>query len=508
MAKDDGGKNDGDGQKIDGESRECLDQVKKGKLRKFVMICKGASIVSLVVYKKGSVDKYKKQAKEGGTGQICFGVVTGKGLDINFQLARSDGFEKEPVKTTVLRHYMEEVAEFKCKPLFEIVNSPSIVLDEDDPLVQRFLKLQAAALSACDTHPERAGEINSLCVQIGGRLDQELLEQAEAGINQLEALLQSLANPPSSGTTAPEKTPEVKNEPSSDPNAAQKLADTLKTLKPLIDKAIEQDPSRKNNLFQSMTQIAGEIKQGLFDDAKTHLVVLAKQVQGYLAQKTPETTVGPDPAKQKYESLRKQLEPLLNEARRANPEKSNGLLNLWNYAIDQADAANFNNAVSVLGKLEEAIRKALAEAPKKDTDRFGIREGIVAERRQQLEEFFKKRVADIQLANESDVNGLRVAIEEQSPDEENPGKIEDEINSALEVIYTDMRATLLDSLATESVDAVLKAVQECREKIDNDELIRHLMTAQDSLSVEVRFQDRFDELFDEVLAEVSKDAVA
>ena len=105
------------------ESIAFLEDVKKGKPRKFAMICKGTSVVSLVLYKKGNVEKRKKEAKEAGKGQFYFGVVDGKGISIRFVLARADGFDSPPVKTAVLKGFLDEEAEFKCKPLFEIVDA-------------------------------------------------------------------------------------------------------------------------------------------------------------------------------------------------------------------------------------------------------------------------------------------------------------------------------------------------------------------------------------------------
>jgi hypothetical protein len=177
---------------IDAESIEQLDQVRKGKPRKFVLLCKGASIVGAAVYRKGTVEKFTKQLKKVGTGQIYFGVVAGRGMDLTFQLARSDGFDKEPVKTLVLKGFLQEHAQLKCKPLFVIVDVAPFVLDEDDPLVQRFLRLQEAALLACDRHPERTSEINTLCRQIGGYLDGDQAEQAVDKLESLERLLQTL----------------------------------------------------------------------------------------------------------------------------------------------------------------------------------------------------------------------------------------------------------------------------------------------------------------------------
>jgi len=79
---------------VDSETIGFLEDVKKGKPRHFAMICKGVQILSLIVYKKGTVEKYKKQAKEQGRGQFYHGVIDGKGVDICFKLLSSDGYEK------------------------------------------------------------------------------------------------------------------------------------------------------------------------------------------------------------------------------------------------------------------------------------------------------------------------------------------------------------------------------------------------------------------------------
>ena len=60
------------------ESISYLEEVKKGKPRKFAMICKGASVVSLVIYKKGNVEKRKKEAKEAGKGQFYLASLMAK----------------------------------------------------------------------------------------------------------------------------------------------------------------------------------------------------------------------------------------------------------------------------------------------------------------------------------------------------------------------------------------------------------------------------------------------
>jgi hypothetical protein len=117
---------------ISEESVGFLDDVKKGKPRRFVMICKGAQIVSLVVYKKGSLERFKKEAKESGSGLIYHGIVDGKGVNLDFQLAKTEGFEKEPTRNQALKQFLEEHAELKCKPTFVLVESLPELLDDDE----------------------------------------------------------------------------------------------------------------------------------------------------------------------------------------------------------------------------------------------------------------------------------------------------------------------------------------------------------------------------------------
>lgn len=194
------------GQLVSKDSIAFLEDVKKGKPRKFAMICKGTKIVSLVVYKKGSVDQKKKEAKESGKGDFYFGVIDGRGMEVSFKLARADGFESGPVKTSVLKQFLEEEADLKFKPLFEIVDVLAPVLDDSDPLVQRFLALQPKALQFCDANPDRSDEVNSLCLQIASWLDGDDSAQAEQGIIKLEGILAATVVT-ESGTSAPTPTP-------------------------------------------------------------------------------------------------------------------------------------------------------------------------------------------------------------------------------------------------------------------------------------------------------------
>jgi negative regulator of replication initiation len=250
---------------ISPDSIAFLADVRKGKPRKFAMICKGTNIVSLVVYKKGSLEKYKKEAKESGKGQFYFGVVDGQGQDIRFALAREDGFEKEPVKPSFLKAFLSESADLKCKPYFEIVDALPAVLDSDDPLVARFLRLQSEALRACDAFPDRAVEINSLCRRIGSALDEDQQQQAESLLGELEQLLIGLRGP------------DVASGEESD--LGSKLLAALKKLQPLLSQAIQQHPSRKQELLDSVARIRDLLRNTQFQEARGEIVALGKLLQ-------------------------------------------------------------------------------------------------------------------------------------------------------------------------------------------------------------------------------------
>jgi hypothetical protein len=117
---------------IDSESIKFLEDVKKGKPRRFILLCKGSAIQRLVVFKKGSAESILQRTKKDGfKGQSYIGVVEGKGQDITFKLCSSDGYDSEPGKTAFLKAFLSE-AGFACKPQYEIVPELPKVADEDD----------------------------------------------------------------------------------------------------------------------------------------------------------------------------------------------------------------------------------------------------------------------------------------------------------------------------------------------------------------------------------------
>lgn len=260
-----------DSHAISDESIELLNDVKKGKPRKFVMICNAGSIVSLVLFKKGRFSSHITEARRAGAGQCFFGVVDGKGQDIRFALARADDFTKAPVRNTVLKEFLDESADLKCKPYFEIVDTSPLVLEGDDPLIARFLKLRDAALLACETHPDQAARINALCLQIGGHFDADETELAVAQLEALEKLLGQLAS-----GVAGDKSPD-------DDDLEEDVAEVLKKLRPLLQTAMELHPTKKDQLLGIVAVIRDHLTNGQATEARTQVLKLGKLLKALVA---------------------------------------------------------------------------------------------------------------------------------------------------------------------------------------------------------------------------------
>jgi hypothetical protein len=383
-------KDETDGNELSAETIGYLEEVKKGKVRKFAMICKGTSVVNLVVYKKGNVEKRKKEAKEQGKGQFYFGVVDGKGLDLRFVLAREDGFESAPVKSSVLKSFLEEKADLKFKPYFEIVDSAPLTLNEEDPLVARFLSLQNAALQACDRYPDRAAEINALCLKIGKALDGELSEQAAVDLESLEALLGSLGGTTESTSS---KEPTGSSQSPSDSTALiAKLSAALEKLRPLISKAGELQSSLQSELTAAFNASEQDLRNIALDQAQTRILELGKRLKEILtgatgtsptgtSQGTPQSSIVSQEA-QDFAIRQKQLEPKLLQAQKASQEKSVALGNVWQHALTQAENGNFAVAIKAFDRLEQAIQGILDASQDKWAEWQKAREQVVGQIRQ------------------------------------------------------------------------------------------------------------------------------
>src|SRR5262245_11224106 len=107
---------------FDDESRKFLQDVKKGKSRKFLMIKDGVQINKLVLFKVGTFDRVLRKARQGSArGEAYWGILRGDGADICFELSRNDGFVTPPGTDSRLREFLREVTGLKVEPTYAIV---------------------------------------------------------------------------------------------------------------------------------------------------------------------------------------------------------------------------------------------------------------------------------------------------------------------------------------------------------------------------------------------------
>lgn len=383
---------------IDKDTRAELEHVKKGKSRRFVLLTKGASIVSLVVYKKGSVESFKKQAKEAGTGQLCYGIVTGPAPDVVFQLAAADGFDKAPVKGLVLKQFLEE-AGFKFKPDFHLVEVHPPVLDEDDALVKRYFKLRDAAVVAVKAHPDREAELKSACDEIVQLLDKDQDDPAKAKLDALEALLGKLgggSTASSNGSTST-PTPTQTTAPTGG-NEMQIFSARLKSLKPDLDDLVASGTKEG----AEAKEIAGDLPEIVKTKDFVKGNAALGKIEALLDASTPGRIPGPplppsakpvtSPDRKLAAALRF-LGPDLAQASKAYPDRKAEIDKL-KAAVDLCiKSGKFDEGEQLIGRLDELLKTLGSVDPEKAAEfrepwqlAKEVWEGAVAEVRDQMNE--------------------------------------------------------------------------------------------------------------------------
>jgi hypothetical protein len=293
---------------VDADTKKFLDEVKKGKSRRFVMICKGVKIVSLIVYKKGNEEKYKKEAKTEGKGTFYAGVVTGKGVNISFQLSR-DRFDSPPVSDLILKTHLESETGMKFKPRFEIVELLSDV-DDVDP-----------ADETTTEHPASAP----------GAEAEPILESAAPP---------SPPTPPTSGMSA--------------------FAGRLKTHKQELDQVLAAQTAVSGQVKSLASEMGTAAKRGDFDAANRLLDQVVTLVQDGLAELAMRSTSAEASAATFTERL-KRLKPQIDRAMTSGTTIEPALKRLASEAATLARQKDFQHASQVLDKIELLLSGTTAE---------------------------------------------------------------------------------------------------------------------------------------------------
>ncbi len=264
MAKN---KNDDDveaSENMSAESLEFLDQVRKGKSRYFVMGIKGSSISALILKKKPVKDADLKEVRGGGFIPV-FGVVTGMGTELIFNVAKSDGFETPPAngKTEKLKKFLSEQTGKVLKPEWAVVAVPLHVSDEDEAtgenapvpsptggdaaktvapgnkILEALKKLGPQIQAASAKHPQRIQELTSAVALIKSRASVEPPTDAKAALEALVALLKQLLQSVDADSDSSPSTPN--NQPSTTELTSFELLNEEDALANLFDEEEEED---------------------------------------------------------------------------------------------------------------------------------------------------------------------------------------------------------------------------------------------------------------------------
>ena len=508
MARDE---DDDDGLPPLGENTEkFLEQAKKGQARNFLLVCKGNKVKYLAVRKKPVKKNELNEAKKSGyKGEGYFGVITGKGMELVFNLSMADGYTSEPVKDKILKDFLEEKADFKCKPTIAIVATlPDIPFDDEDlknPLVARFLGLDVLITQVLDVNPAAEAELGKTTSGIRLLLQDGEFQTAEPSINTLETRLQELLNgappnipvppsplgPTSTSQPIPPAPPVPPNTPAPtapaptvDNDALKlKLQEALNKLVPQLKQAVVTYPDRKVELLTPVAQIKKQMDSGDLQEAKKGIIAVGQLLKSVMAQSgSLEQTKTDDPLRAEYERKLAILQPMYDRALQEQLGDTSKFRTVMTYASEQSEAGVFGNAIKALDRLNQAIENAIA-AGKKETD--VIPENIVKDR----QKFLLSRWQEIIRESYQELDKLLKPIAEVPG--ENPQELVASIRESLDVFVDELNDAILGTKTatsenTEPLQSALEAIKSYRSKIESDPVLIQLNQAKAELGVDIQ----------------------
>ena len=402
MARDD---DDDDSLPPLGENTEkFLDQAKKGQARNFLLVCKGNKVKYLAVKKKPVKKNELNEAKKSGyKGEGYFGVITGKGMELVFNLSIADGYTAEPVKDKILKDFLEEKANFKCKPTIAIVATlPDIPFDDEDlanPLIARFLAMGEQISSVLDVRPDAESELTKTVTGIRLLLQEGDFNVAEPLVTALGTRLQELLSgaqaispappappvPPSATASpvappappAPPVPPSATASPVVPPAPAPpaqavdkdglklKLQEALNKLVPQLKQAVLTYPEKKVELLTPVVQIKKQMDAGELQEAKQGILAVGQLLKSVMAQgAAPSSSESQKPAEAElrveYERKLAALQPSYSQALKDMLGDTSKFRTVMAYAIEQAEAGVYGNAIKAIDRLRLAIDQGIS----------------------------------------------------------------------------------------------------------------------------------------------------
>jgi hypothetical protein len=418
---------------VSDESKEMIeDHVKKGKARKFFLISKGANITTLEVFKKGPFGpRIMKAKKDGFKGEVTYGVVTGQGKELYFQIAgnqavaeamKVDSFAEEPpTKRAKLREFLSDNGlSFKCN--YYIITTLS---DAPDPEGESTAAVPPASALARDE------------AESGESAEQETEESLEV---------------------TPPLTPPT-------PSDTSLFTDRLKALKPSIDSAVAAGGPIGEELKLRLSEAGMFARKKEFDQANAIL----DKIEETLKKTASTPPVPPPPPKPDLSGpFNKRLAEIV-----ARVKEAAGTLQGDQAKLKVSEAGvfarkkEFEQANALLDEAEEILAESRApETPQAP-------QGMVSFAKARLDWQAAKKEVEGQLGR------LQAAILDEFDDDEaleGTKKLElvlsrfnEGLSDALDELYN-AEANKKKPLA----QGALQTVKHYREYVESDELIAHI----------------------------------
>ena len=346
------------------DTQKFLEQAKKGQPRNFLLVCKGNKVNYLTVRKKPIKKNEISEARKAGyKGDGYFGVINGKGMELVFNLAQADGYTAEPVKDKILKDFMEEKADFKCKPTIAIVATlPEIPFDEDDlknPLVIRFHELNERIPQAVEKNPDEASALKEASSSIRDLLLEADSGAAERELNALESRIQAILGGTQTSTvssTAPNA------------NAADTFKERLAALLPKI-KAVAGTPEGDRAKLLAGEAVVFARNQD-FGQANGLLDQLEKLLQGVVGSSTSTSAAPNDDTVIQLRARLATLVPIVKAfTEKLDPasETKKAILTLLRDANASIEKDN-DLATQLLNQIDEAVSSSREEIATTDEE--------------------------------------------------------------------------------------------------------------------------------------------
>ena len=268
---------------------EALEDAKKGKSRNFLLICKGITPKYLLVKKKAIKKSEIAEAKKlGYKGEPYVGVISGRGVELVFNLAIEDGYQDAPCKEQIFKDFLATHAEMKAKPSFAIVQSVAEFQTEDDDDSPAAPAAPGSEPAASTAAPASAAPASP--------------ESASPASAPAAAESSTPAAPASPGA--------IPNAPTLPDGAKEKLEGALNKLLPQLKDAISRFPDRKEEILKPVSKIKEDIAAKNFQDAKDGLIRLNELLKTLDSKQAAAPAVGtPNLDEQKWKALLAQLTP-------------------------------------------------------------------------------------------------------------------------------------------------------------------------------------------------------